>query len=538
MSVFSFILFGASDWGARLLPAMVGTLLVLLPYGLRDGLGRTGAVVASFLLALSPTMVYFSRTMDGSIIVAAGALVLVMAARRLAQTGEARILLVVMGTMAVMLAADTSAIPVLLIFGLFALALTLRRRVEAWPEIGSPELGQGALVFLGTLALLSTGLLTNMSGFQSALVGNMERWLGNFPPHPGLTRGPSILDLLILYEPLVLVLGGLMILRGLAGEILPVLRLRLRRAEAATADNGEETSPTPLPSLTGFLVYWGLLSLLLSLVTGNRQAAILVQVVTPWALLGGIAVGQAIESDTWLDGLREGDWGLALLLIGMLFMAIAWARTPTPPGMGFLAALEKRLRALEGNVFLPIITTIGLVILATAAYLRGPTGTARSAAMALVAILTAFTVHSTVQLNLSSRPTVVEPMRPQTTAGDVRLLMQDLKSVTRRLADVQTAITVDDRLAIPFRWYLRDYGQVTYGRVGSQTKTPIIIATGDVRELQRTFGREYNMVRYRIRATWMDSPTTLPHWIRWAILREPPHPVAGEEIYVFFRPIQ
>jgi len=367
MSVFSFILFGASDWGARLLPAMVGTLLVLLPYGLRDGLGRTGAVVASFLLALSPTMVYFSRTMDGSIIVAAGALVLVMAARRLAQTGEARILLVVMGTMAVMLAADTSAIPVLLIFGLFALALTLRRRVEAWPEIGSPELGQGALVFLGTLALLSTGLLTNMSGFQSALVGNMERWLGNFPPHPGLTRGPSILDLLILYEPLVLVLGGLMILRGLAGEILPVLRLRLRRAEAATADNGEETSPTPLPSLTGFLVYWGLLSLLLSLVTGNRQAAILVQVVTPWALLGGIAVGQAIESDTWLDGLREGDWGLALLLIGMLFMAIAWARTPTPPGMGFLAALEKRLRALEGNVFLPIITTIGLVILATAA---------------------------------------------------------------------------------------------------------------------------------------------------------------------------
>ncbi|MGZ3715773.1 MAG: flippase activity-associated protein Agl23, partial [Ktedonobacterales bacterium] len=56
-----FVLFGDSDYTARVLPALFGTGLVALPFLLRGHLGRAGALVAALLLAVSPTLLYFSR---------------------------------------------------------------------------------------------------------------------------------------------------------------------------------------------------------------------------------------------------------------------------------------------------------------------------------------------------------------------------------------------------------------------------------------------------------------------------------------------
>ncbi len=50
-----------NDTTARFLPALFGLGIVALPFWLRRELGRVGALVASFLLAVSPTFVYFSR---------------------------------------------------------------------------------------------------------------------------------------------------------------------------------------------------------------------------------------------------------------------------------------------------------------------------------------------------------------------------------------------------------------------------------------------------------------------------------------------
>ena len=56
-----FLVFGDSDYTARVLPALFGTALVALPFFLRGYLGRTGALITSLLLAVSPTLLYFSR---------------------------------------------------------------------------------------------------------------------------------------------------------------------------------------------------------------------------------------------------------------------------------------------------------------------------------------------------------------------------------------------------------------------------------------------------------------------------------------------
>jgi len=50
-----------NDATARILPALFGVGIVVLPLGLRRQLGRFGALVAALLLAVSPTFVYFSR---------------------------------------------------------------------------------------------------------------------------------------------------------------------------------------------------------------------------------------------------------------------------------------------------------------------------------------------------------------------------------------------------------------------------------------------------------------------------------------------
>jgi uncharacterized protein (TIGR03663 family) len=50
-----------SEWTLRIVPVFFGTLLILLPALLMDGLGRSAMIVAATLTAVSPAMAYYSR---------------------------------------------------------------------------------------------------------------------------------------------------------------------------------------------------------------------------------------------------------------------------------------------------------------------------------------------------------------------------------------------------------------------------------------------------------------------------------------------
>ena len=54
-------LFGDSDFVARLPVAIFGIILIILPYFLRDWLGRVGAIFTSFIFLISPFVTYYSR---------------------------------------------------------------------------------------------------------------------------------------------------------------------------------------------------------------------------------------------------------------------------------------------------------------------------------------------------------------------------------------------------------------------------------------------------------------------------------------------
>ena len=81
-----FWLFGASDFSARIIFALAGAALVAAPLLFRRHLGRAGALAAGLLLALSPSLLYYSRYMRNDVLFALLVLVWLWALMRFVAT--------------------------------------------------------------------------------------------------------------------------------------------------------------------------------------------------------------------------------------------------------------------------------------------------------------------------------------------------------------------------------------------------------------------------------------------------------------------
>ncbi len=144
-----FLLLGDSDFTARLLYALAGTVLVALPFFLRSRLGRTGALLAATMLAASPAMFYFSRFARNDILVAVWTLGLVIAVWRYLDEGKTRYLYWVAGLLALAFATKESAYVITTILGSYLLVEILSR---SWSSItGLVRVGVNPLVALGQL---------------------------------------------------------------------------------------------------------------------------------------------------------------------------------------------------------------------------------------------------------------------------------------------------------------------------------------------------------------------------------------------------
>src|ERR1700693_2133437 len=120
--------FGPSDFGARIIAAMFGLLLIGAAFAMRRHLGRAGALAFATMLTLSPTLTWFSRSTSASI--PAIALVLVALALMFAMAGGGDTLKVAGIAVAIALALTAEAIvfpiaamfvAILILMGLFEL---------------------------------------------------------------------------------------------------------------------------------------------------------------------------------------------------------------------------------------------------------------------------------------------------------------------------------------------------------------------------------------------------------------------------------
>jgi 4-amino-4-deoxy-L-arabinose transferase-like glycosyltransferase len=327
-----FLLAQANESSARLIPALAGVALVLLAYGLRAELGRLGALGAALLLAISTTLVFWSRQATGeSLALLAGmALVVGLAGwRRSPGRGWA---IWLAATLALLLLSAPIAYSILLAAApLAAMAL----RPSSQPRPAAAGLGVAGLALVLILLLGATGLFFQPGGLAAA-ADLPAAWLAGFggsglaSPSFAMTSGivsssltmtNSVLGLgvkLVWLEPLTLALG----LAGLA------VGLRQRQgsdpADRSSLTAGPSSEPPSQGQRSPFLAVglglWLALSLLLLLLRAGRTSADLAVVILPLALLGGLALARfALYFDL---GEHKAE-GVALLVGGLIVLASA-----------------------------------------------------------------------------------------------------------------------------------------------------------------------------------------------------------------------
>ena len=484
----TFLITGAGDALARFWPALVGSGMVLLPYGLRHRLGRIGALAASFVLALSPTMVFFSRHSSGYILVAAGALALLVALVRWLD-GGARWLVVVGVAAGATLISGPGAWLILWVF--FGLGLWLGRG----PRSGRLDTQDALLAFGLTVGLGSTTALLHWRGLGLA-ADLLPAWLGSFVSQAGGYPWYWPAVRLLLDEPLAL-------FAGLAGIVWG-----LRRGD----------------KLTTGLAVWAGAALLVTTVAGGRYPGDLLLVVLPLTLLAGQAIAAFLN---WLAGgftldreddvvrrQRRLEIGLLLGVILVLLVTLAiW-----------LAAYG---RAYTGEYLWVALAPVGLllVIVVLSSFWGGWAVTGRAVGAAALLVLVMFSVSLAWGLSLDFGPARRGAVVKDVGAYGLRSLPSTLEILSSQRADDPHELEVDvvtegeqDRLTALLGWALRDFVQLRWVEDGVPVDSaPAVVAT---ESLELPLGESYAGQDFPLIAKW--TPRGLsgkPLW-RWLLYRE------------------
>src|SRR5579884_1460292 len=123
-----YLLFGSSDFSARLLAALLGTVLIALPFFLRRYLTVPGALIAALVLTVSPVFLYFSRFIRDDIYLACFALLLFIAIVKYLENRRPYWLYIGAAAAALAMASMGAAYMIFFIFGSFLIFEGLRER--------------------------------------------------------------------------------------------------------------------------------------------------------------------------------------------------------------------------------------------------------------------------------------------------------------------------------------------------------------------------------------------------------------------------
>ncbi|MGB3714133.1 MAG: flippase activity-associated protein Agl23 [Candidatus Promineifilaceae bacterium] len=154
----SYWLFGDGDTSSRIPVAIIGTLLVILPYFLRRWIGRLGAIIASFLLLISPYITYYSRYIRHDIyIIAAAAIVFIAIQYYLRKRKEKYLWWFAVGMALMFTTMETSFIYVAIFGSFLAMALAAKILTADWFREILPRLLQPLIVLLVALIVFTIG---------------------------------------------------------------------------------------------------------------------------------------------------------------------------------------------------------------------------------------------------------------------------------------------------------------------------------------------------------------------------------------------
>ncbi|MFQ5860571.1 MAG: flippase activity-associated protein Agl23 [Dehalococcoidia bacterium] len=159
------------DYTGRLGYALFGTALVALPFLLRRYLGGVGTWAIALMLALSPTMLYFSRFARNDILMAFWALALVVCLWRYIDEGRDRYLYLIAALLALAFATKETAYIMTATFGLVLFLLALPELVPLVLRRLSLSQLSGPAVLLVLLVSLTLPLWSAVTAFFQGPLG-------------------------------------------------------------------------------------------------------------------------------------------------------------------------------------------------------------------------------------------------------------------------------------------------------------------------------------------------------------------------------
>ncbi len=545
----SFTLLGAGDTTARLVSALAGLVLALLPWGLRHRLGRGGALAASLLLALSPSAVYASRSVDSGVLVAACGLALVVGLIRYVDFGRHRALYLAAGAVGLGLAAGPGFYTLLLILALFGLGLyvgerwlgrdtgwsSLKKAYEAArhgqdtgpdatavpPGDGQATLDSRPLLRAGAVLVAVFGLAATTFVLHPAGLGLaadlLAAWARGFLPEPGGQPAVYPLLLLLLYEPLILVMGLLEAGRWLAGRRdLPAGGPPIQRSLSHTA----------------LFLFWAAAALLLVVIAGHRPATNVLAVVVPLALLGG----QGLET-VWrrIEHRAPGQEVVLGALVALGLAVFVYLQLAAFARASRTATVSVAGMTLYTTSTYLILALVGLVLalgLGAAAWIwRGSRVVAAAAWLAAVTILALFTVKGAFGVNFDPDPR--ELLVGQSTAPGVRLLVDQLEELSRnRSGDVHTLeVTADAATGPVLAWYLREF--VHLNLVEGLSQPPDSGAAVTLAQADLPIGEAFRGQGYPLRWHWLPWGLGGQDLVRWLLFGEASLPVIDQEVVLW-----
>ncbi len=517
----TFFLIGASDGSARLAALLLGMLLVILPVTLRRQLGPPVALLASFLLAISPTAIFLARTVNSEVAVAVGALMIVAGFFNWVDGNQQRWLWLAAGGLAVLLTGGPMAYSILLVFTLIVLIKLPAFKVlvtgttagsqtdSAAPPAeesgsGPTGLGQAGIFLAVMLVLLATTFTLNMSGF-GMLPGLLTDWLSRFGFQAQPEAGFNAVFLLTIYEPLL-------VLAGLTGLAYVLLRRDL---------------------LGLLLAFWFVGLLLLDLVMGGRPNGNIILLVVPLAFLAAIALADLLAAVR-----RGGSWaneGL-LLAAGLVILAFGY--------IGLTGWLLRSCgpddRLCQYSWLQPVAALVlFVVIVAFFAYLNDVGSALRGAALVAVAVALLATINIGWRLNYGPLMNLgYQPLAGIPASTGLAQLTQTLtdQSVARvgdaRLIDITLAGVDSPAL----QWQLRDFSRLNQANSLSINTAATAIVTPAGATTSLDLGQAYLGHDLPLDAVWSPVGLSFKDFVKWLIYRHVDERPQGNKVILWLQP--
>jgi uncharacterized protein (TIGR03663 family) len=567
---FGFFLFGTNDAIARLMPALFGILLIGLIWLLRPFIGRTGALVGAFLVLISPSITYYSRSLRHDIFALTGLLLLFVSILWFIRTHQAK--WVYLGALGFIVAYASHELTFIVAF-IFALFLLIAAfayntfsgsggarddvnpvrsalsalRTQRWTLTGA------VLIILGVYVVMYTNFLTRPDLVLSGIIEGFQYWFLQQKEARGNQPIFYYVMLMPIYEPLALLAG--------TGTVVYMLVKWIRGdGDTVTADDGADGFPAnadvpvddeyghPLPVIGAvrgfawsFLAFWAFGAFVAFSVAGEKMPWLNMQIALPFTLLAAAGIGKLLSGMEWKEVRKGGGLFLGVALVLFIFAAYSFASfltgaMPKPTGAG--SDFQNVLRGILLFVF-----TVGLLALGGwLSYKLLPGRAAKVIGFTITIFLALYGIRSMVELNYNHGDVPNEMMVYTQSAPDTTIVSDLLHRLSRdetsfdsdRNAQDVTgghglpiALDQNDATDWPFEWYLRDMKKLTYFNLqqwqdnnAAVAPNQAVIIASEATEKEANFktflGDKYSTNKYTLNwwfpeETYRDSTTTDPH---------------------------